>query len=278
MVSQKIQEVLGFTASQLYRELNADNILIVEAQVQKNFEENNVPETLRINVLRKGQEKGENFVLPNPENLQFSDKIKEILIEAIKLKLILQEAKVVFIFDRSCMFDFHLGMLVVEVSRVLYRIGKFDLGEHMEDDTVITKVIDLAEQIRDEGREGKKVGTLFVIGDEEELKPYLKSLILNPFFGYPENLRNVLQSDLSETIKNYAQLDGAFILSNDGTVLSCGTYLNVDTTGVKSFDGWGTRHLAAVAITAKTKAVAVLVSESGGLVKVFKNGKLILKI
>ncbi len=142
---------------------------------------------------------------------------------------------------------------------------------------VIERVLQIAEEIREEGREGKKIGTLFVIGDPEELQPYLKQLILNPFKGYLPEERNVLSEELKETIKEFAQLDGAFVLSRDGIIVSAGTYIDVDTSDVRRYSGWGTRHLAAAAITAKTDSVAILVSESGGKIKVFRHGKIVMR-
>jgi diadenylate cyclase len=142
---------------------------------------------------------------------------------------------------------------------------------------VIERVLQIAEEIRDEGREGKKVGTLFVIGNPEELEKYTKQLVLNPFKGYLPEERNILSEELKETIKEFAQLDGAFIISKDGIVQSAGTYMDVDTSDVRQYSGWGTRHLAAAAITAKTDSIAVLVSESGGRIKVFRHGKIIMR-
>jgi DNA integrity scanning protein DisA with diadenylate cyclase activity len=276
LYSQNLQELMGFTASKLYQELQADNILIIQGEDSVNFEQKEL-ENLKVQVLSRGKETEDLIYVHNEQNLFFPDKIKSILIEAIKAKLIGQEAKVVMVFDKSVTRDYTLGMVVVEVSRVLYRIGRFDLGEHMDNDVVISKVIDLADQIRTEGREGKKIGTMFLVGDKEELRPFLKPLVLNPFHGYPENMRDLKTNELNDTMKEYAQLDGAFVITNQGIVESAGTYVDISTEGVKKFSGWGTRHLTAAAITEKTNSVAVLVSESGGLVKVFKKGKLILK-
>lgn len=142
---------------------------------------------------------------------------------------------------------------------------------------VIERILQIAGEIRDEGREGRKIGTLFVIGDPEELQQYTKQLILNPFKGYLPEERNILSEELKETIKEFAQLDGAFVISRDGIVISAGTYIDVDVSDVRRYQGWGTRHLAAAAITAKTDSVAILVSQSGGKVKVFRHGRIIMR-
>ncbi len=153
---------------------------------------------------------------------------------------------------------------------VMKELQGFDLS-------VIERILTIAEEIRDEGREGRKIGTLFVVGDPEELQAYVKQLILNPFKGYAPEERNVLSEELKETIKEFAQLDGAFIVSREGTIMSAGTYIDVDTSDVRRYPGWGTRHLAAAAITAKTDSVAILVSESGGRIKVFRDGRIIMR-
>ena len=42
------------------------------------------------------------------------------------------------------------------------------------------------------GREGKSIGAMFVLGDHEEVIKLIKQLILNPFHGYAEEDRNIL--------------------------------------------------------------------------------------
>ncbi|RLC83534.1 MAG: hypothetical protein DRI37_10145, partial [Chloroflexi bacterium] len=45
--------------------------------------------------------------------------------------------------------------------------------------------------IHREGREGKSIGTLFVVGDVESVLSYTQQLIINPYQGQPENLRKI---------------------------------------------------------------------------------------
>lgn len=217
------------------------------------------------------------FNIKNDYELDLNAKIKNILIKAIDLKLIDKESTAAFIFDKSFSDEYSFGIIVLEVSKILYRIARFKLNEFIENELVLEKILTIAQEIKKEGREGKMIGTMFVIGDELELQPYLRPLILNPFYGYPEEMRDLLNVDLGETIKEYAQLDGAFIISNKGIVISAGTYVDVNTDKVKRYYGWGTKHLTAAAITQSTKSVVVLVSESGNVIKIFKSGKLILK-
>jgi len=203
--------------------------------------------------------------------------LRNITIKAIDLKFIRKESRAAFVFDKNLGTEYSFGVVVLEVSRILYRIARFKLSEFMDNELVLEKILKIAQEIKSEGREGKMVGTMFLIGDISELSPYLKPLVLNPFYGYPEEMRDLLSVDLGETIKEYAQLDGAFIVSSKGIVESAGTYVDVNTAGVKKYYGWGTKHLTAAAITTHTKSIVVLVSESGNVIKIFKHGKLILK-
>lgn len=144
---------------------------------------------------------------------------------------------------------------------------------------VLSRVIDIATQLGSEGREGKPVGALFVIGDTKKVLSLSQQLILNPFRGYPEEARNILDPSLEETVKEYALLDGAFLIRGDGIIETMGVHLK--TAGTEEFElpqGLGARHHAAAGITAVTEAVAITVSESTGTVTIFRNGKIITEI
>ena len=51
---------------------------------------------------------------------------------------------------------------------------------------VMLELVDLAIEIAREGREGRKIGTLFVIGDADELVKLSRCLILDPLMGHPK--------------------------------------------------------------------------------------------
>ena len=74
----------------------------------------------------------------------------------------------------------------------------------------------LAVEIAREGREGRKIGTLFVVGDSDEVLKHSRSLILDPLFGHPDELKLIHLPDMRETVKELAQLDGAFVVSDAG--------------------------------------------------------------
>jgi hypothetical protein len=143
---------------------------------------------------------------------------------------------------------------------------------------VFERTLTLAAELAAEGREGRPVGALFVVGDSARVLAQSRSLVLNPFQGHPESERNILDPALQETIKEFSALDGAFVVRGDGVVLTAGTHLVPTATPAPLPGGLGTRHAAAAGITASTAAVAVCVSQSTGTVMVFKGGGLVADI
>src|SRR6185437_242634 len=126
---------------------------------------------------------------------------------------------------------------------------------------------------------GRPVGTLFVIGDSDRVLAQSHQLVINPFHGYPESDRNVLDPRLEETVKEFSAIDGAFVIRGDGVMLSAGRYLAAHSKLEQTLpQGLGTRHEAAAAITMTTDAVALSVSQSTGTISIFKQGRLITDI
>jgi diadenylate cyclase len=145
------------------------------------------------------------------------------------------------------------------------------------DSEVLEALIELAVEIAREGREGRRVGTLFTLGDEEVVLAKSRCLILDPLAGHPESSRHVSNPNLRGTIKELAQLDGGFVVSHGGVVLSACRYLDAFASQVDVPMGLGSRHLAAANISAVTKAVGIVVSESS-VVRLFCHGKMVGEI
>ena len=144
---------------------------------------------------------------------------------------------------------------------------------------VFERLLTLASELGLEGREGRPVGTLFVLGDSESVLSQSRQLVINPFFGYPEEERNILDPRLEETIKEFSAIDGAFIIRGDGVVLSAGRYLSpAAKPEVPLPHGLGTRHEAAASITVTTEAVALCISQSTGTISIFRRGRLMTDI
>ncbi|GAC1342019.1 MAG: hypothetical protein NVS2B9_09130 [Myxococcales bacterium] len=145
---------------------------------------------------------------------------------------------------------------------------------------VVEALVSLAMAVGHEGFEGHPIGTIFVLGDATAVMERSKQLTINPFQGMSEADRNVLDPRIREALKNFAVLDGAFVIREDGVVLAAGRYLQVgpDKKDVPLQLGLGARHAVAAAITAETKAVAITVSQSSGTVRVFKDGGAVLEL
>jgi diadenylate cyclase len=150
--------------------------------------------------------------------------------------------------------------------------------EKREVDTrVLEQTVSLAVEIAREGREGRKIGTLFVVGDSGEVIRRSKPLILDPLHGHPDESKQIENPDMRETIKELAQLDGAFLVSNAGVVLSAARYIDAASDSLDLPLGLGSRHMAGASISRQTRAVAVVVSESS-MVRMFDDGELVSEI
>jgi diadenylate cyclase len=136
----------------------------------------------------------------------------------------------------------------------------------------LSEIVELAVEIAREGREGRRIGTLFVIGDVEETLARSRPLILDPLAGHPRELLHVDQPEFRETIKELAQLDGGFIVDDDGSFVAAARYVDIDLDAT-FLAGLGTRHAAGLSISRATTATAVVVSQSA-VVRVFARGKL----
>jgi hypothetical protein len=143
---------------------------------------------------------------------------------------------------------------------------------------VFNTVLNLACELAAKGRENRKIGTMFVLGDDKKVLHLSRQMIINPFLGYSEEQRNILNPELEETIKEFSAIDGAFIINGKGAIITAGRHLNAALEGRDFPAGLGSRHIAAAGITNVTKAVAIVISESSGNVSVFKNGKLFVTI
>jgi diadenylate cyclase len=143
---------------------------------------------------------------------------------------------------------------------------------------VIESLIHTAMEIGAEGYEGHAVGTILVVGDSTSVMEKSRQLTLNSFQGISEAERNVLDPPIREAVKTFAALDGAFVIREDGVVLSAGRYLLSMSRDVKLPMGLGARHGAAASMSAETRAIAVTVSQTTGTVRVFREGEIVLEL
>jgi diadenylate cyclase len=144
---------------------------------------------------------------------------------------------------------------------------------------VFEAILTLALEISTEGKEGRKpTGTIFVLGKHEDVLRYSHPMVINPFQGYPEEERNILDHRLKQTVKEFSSIDGAFIIREDGVILAAGRHLDASGENIEIPLGLGSRHRAAAGITSLTDALAIVISEETGEVRIFHHGKIFMEI
>ena len=168
-------------------------------------------------------------------------------------------------------------VLITEVNREIQSVfsNQMDILPKCVQPEVFERLLSIAIELAVEGREGKAVGCLFVLGDIKELAAYVRPLILNPFYGYKAEDRNLLNPFIDETIKEFSLLDGAFVINGNGTLESAGSLIFAPENDVSLHGGLGTRHAAAVAISNIVDCIALAVSASTGQVTLFRKGKML---
>jgi diadenylate cyclase len=173
------------------------------------------------------------------------------------------------------------NLIILEFGKEFELIASADLPVLSE--IVMPEVFDtllnLALEISSEGKEGRKpIGTIFVMGKHEDVLKFSHPMVINPFQGYPEEERNILDPRLKETVKEFSTIDGAFIFREDGVILAAGRHLDATGESVEIPLGLGSRHRAAAGITSLTDALAIVVSEETGGVRIFHHGKIFTEI
>jgi DNA integrity scanning protein DisA with diadenylate cyclase activity len=173
------------------------------------------------------------------------------------------------------------NLLILEFGKEFEIISSSDLPVISEivRPEVFETVLSLALEISIEGKEGRKpVGTIFVLGKHEEVLKFSHPMVINPFQGYPEEERNILDSRLKETVKEFSSIDGAFIFREDGIILAAGRHLDASGENIEIPLGLGSRHRAAAGITSLPDALAIVISEETGGVRIFHHGKIFMEI
>jgi DNA integrity scanning protein DisA with diadenylate cyclase activity len=218
-------------------------------------------------------------VLLDVAGLPVHERLTQALLECVADELIAPEAQVVAVYS-----GFEAGTAdSVSVLRLEEHLGQLTSRDLRNLETKVPLetlkiVVDLAVEIGREGREGKPVGTLFVVGDTRKVMQSSHSTGFDPVRGYSRSERKLTDPRVREGIKEIAQLDGAFVVGADGTVEGAARYIDASAESVSVAKGLGARHWAAAAITRRTKSVAVAVSETNGTVRIFHNGEVVLRI
>jgi DNA integrity scanning protein DisA with diadenylate cyclase activity len=226
------------------------------------------------------EEDFETILLNMPSETPVYERLTQAILEAVAEEMLPAGATVIAVYSgfEPTVIDSlsiirlgeHLGQLTVRDLRQLKTRIPLD---------TLKLVVDLAVDVGREGREGKPVGTLFIVGDHRKVMSFCRPMGFDPLRGYSRTDRNLADAKVREGVKEIAQLDGAFIVSSDGHVVAGAQQINAPrSTDLSLPKGFGARHWAAAEVSRATSAVAITVSESTGTVRLFQNGEVMLRI
>jgi len=229
--------------------------------------------------LAGAEEAGVPSVIVGVVNLPVYERLTQALLESVADDILEPGCRVVSLYsgfeqgeiDSLSLLDLgeHLGRLTVADLRQLESCVPLE---------TLRTVVNLALEIGREGREGKPIGTLFVVGDTRKVLASSYPIGFDPVKGYSRKERNLKNAKVREGIKEIAQMDGAIVIAADGTVGAAARYIDAPAAGLTLSKGLGSRHWAAAAVSRSTKALAIAVSESSGTVRLFQNGEVVLRI
>lgn len=258
------------------------NALFLPERSAAELDEMALPKSCRVVLMSFGTvaKKSAITYLTMPEvEMARSGEVKIAVALSLSRKIISPTDKVVFV-NGLAHGEALDSILVLDMGKekdLLLHRGVEGIGEGVLPE-VFEEVLGIALELAMRGREGKPVGTTFIIGDEKKVLKYSKQMIINPFKGYAPRDRNILSRGLRETIREFAAIDGAFVIGRDGQILTAGCYLGVGADQSKIPSGLGARHIAAASITSVTRAIAMVISESTGSIRIFKNGQLLMEL
>ena len=176
--------------------------------------------------------------------------------------------------SKSNQFDTVVVVDIQEEFQAVFNQKSYMLPSSVKPE-VMERVLAIATELAVEGREGKPVGCLFVMGEADELKPFTKPLVINPFYGYKDEDRNILNPFMDETVKEFSTIDGAFIIRGDGVLESAGSLIHAPEFSHDIPSGLGARHAAASAISQAADCLTVVVSASTRQVTLFRRGQML---
>lgn len=281
-----INELVMEFAYKLAREVNAKAILIYSEVAQDMTWKNDDPSYCEVMLITRGKD-------TVPEKIQYVEKVINIpnvsLTRMSQVKLAITKGISTGYFESGdkivCLtgvrkFGYVDSILIIDVGKEFEFLEPDESFDMLADiyPEVFETVLNISIELAAQGREGRSVGTMFILGDDEKVMQLSRQMIINPFKGYEEEKRNILDHTLKDTIKEFSALDGAFVIRGDGVLLSAGRHLSAAFEGKDFPKGLGSRHIAAAGITSMTNSIAIVVSESSGTVRIFKNGKIFVDI
>ena len=171
-------------------------------------------------------------------------------------------------------------LLVMDVQPEIGQLALRELvsvPDHVRPD-VLDSVLEVACRIGRAAKRGKRVGAMLVIGEVQDVLAGARQLVPNPFHGYGNQSRDVSDPEIHQMLVELAKLDGAFVINDEGFIVTAAAYLAPGEAPVEVSSGLGSRHVAAARLTKRILATAVVVSATDGNVRVFSDGTLILQI
>jgi diadenylate cyclase len=285
LFEMSIREEVVETAQQLARKIDAGSVIIIspDALAIKKHIDLDIP--VIIARIHGGRGDGDDVFVDIMAKLPKNIKKGSLFLKVSRIELMSEAVEVAYIKgiipNKIVLGIVSIGdinsIVVMDIADIPL-INKIAELASSVDYTILKAVLNLAIDIGREGREGKKVGTAFIIGDTVRVMDMSHQIVLNPYEGHRKKDRDVKDENNWETVKEFAQLDGMFIVDEQGFIVASGRYLDVSAKDVELPSGLGGRHLAAAAISKSTLAIAVAVSESSGVVSVYKDGKDIFTI
>ena len=218
------------------------------------------------------------ILLEMPES-SIQNQLTQAMLEGVANELLSPGSTVVAVFSN---FDTE-EIDTISVLKLTERLGKLTARDLEKLETkvpldTLKMVVDLAVEIGRDGREGKPIGTMFVVGDHRKVLEDSRPAGFDMVKGYNRKERNMSDARVREGVKEIAQLDGCFVVSADGTVEASARIVDTSPVELTMTKGLGSRHFAGAAISKNTKAIAVVVSQSSGTVRIFQNGEVVLRI
>ncbi|MEM9351768.1 MAG: DNA integrity scanning protein DisA nucleotide-binding domain protein [Planctomycetota bacterium] len=229
--------------------------------------------------LEGSKEAGFDSILLTVPDSPVHDQLTQAMLESVADDLLAPGALVVALYS-----GFDVGSIdSMSVIRLDEHLGRLTVRDLRQLETrvpleVLKQAVDLAVDIGREGREGKPVGTLIVVGDHRKVLKHCRPMGFDPVKGYNSAERKLDESRVRESIKEIAQLDGAIVVSADGTVAAACQHLSAPSAELTLSKGLGARHWAAASISRATAAIAIAVSESNGTVRIFQDGEVMLRV
>ncbi|WP_166827423.1 DNA integrity scanning protein DisA nucleotide-binding domain protein [Thalassoroseus pseudoceratinae] len=216
-------------------------------------------------------------LLHEPETRQVQ--LSQALLEAIADEFLQSGSRIVAVytlFEREHIDTVSMINLAEHLAKLTTRdLRRLETQVPLE---TLRMCVDLAVEIGREGREGKPVGALMVVGDHLQVMKMSHEGVHDPFKGYTQKECMVRSPKVRESIKELAQIDGAFVITSKGVVAAAGRILDAPAEGLTLSAGLGARHWASAAISKSSDAIAIAVSESTGTVRIFQDGKVVLRI